>query len=229
MIRAGRPVADDARAAQLMGKAVGTLRNKKLWRLLEPAIVSRPQARYRLYDEELLQLVLDSVLPALSERRELTAQERRMLADARRQLDQCEDRDEDLLDVEEAWMAIPPQERPTWASWKSYVSTGVGPAPDQDPDRDAPGVHFYRSTITRWCANRHQKPVGRPAGSADRAPRDLSGDVRHQQAEQHRARVRALLADCPRPTGEQLTELADELALSRRHIERLLAEVRSAA
>ncbi|WP_280871983.1 hypothetical protein [Streptomyces sp. MJP52] len=63
----------------------------------------------------------------------------------------------------------------------------------------------------------------------DRTPRDLSGDPRHHRAEQRRARVRDFLAAHPRPGGTALAGLADELGISLRHAERLVAETRSDA
>ncbi|NYV73011.1 hypothetical protein [Streptomyces sp. UH6] len=109
MIRAGREAADDARAAQLLNKALGTYRNTKTHQRLTDALVSRPGARARIYDEELLTLLV----PPLLERRRPTAAEAEAVAHARRTVSEAADHDQDLLDAEEAWHAMPPDDRPT--------------------------------------------------------------------------------------------------------------------
>ncbi|TDC06696.1 DNA recombination protein RmuC, partial [Streptomyces sp. 8K308] len=53
MIPAGRKPADSVRAAQLLGVALGTFRNRKAWRTLPPTL-SRPEARQRIWGEEQL-------------------------------------------------------------------------------------------------------------------------------------------------------------------------------
>ncbi|MQY15130.1 hypothetical protein SRB5_53080 [Streptomyces sp. RB5] len=208
MIRAGRTWADDAQAANMMGwKSVRTFRNKKAWKDLTPALISRPDARTRIYDLERLKALLraDAQLPQIPD----------------------EDHADDLLDVVEAWEAMPPDQRPTLATWRSYLSIGTGPTPDDEP---AGAPHFHRRTALTWLDGRERHPGagGRPKGSADKKPRDLSHDRRHLLAESRRARIAAFLEEQPKPTGTDMTALAAELQVTLRHVERLVAEARTA-
>ncbi|MEV8590915.1 hypothetical protein AB0424_28645 [Streptomyces sp. NPDC051180] len=221
MIPEGRTAVDDAGAARLLGISLGTFRNKKAWQQLEPALLSRPDARTRVYDEEVLRaIVAGQPLPA------------RPWLDADAPL-----ADGDLLDSIEAWEALPEEGRVTLATWRGYLSTGAGPSPDTNfgTPRTSPGTktkaapgaadHWYRATVLQWAAQREDAPAsgGRPQGSKDSRPRDLSGDARHQQAEERRAHVRTALTTDPAP---DLDTLAADLGVSRRHAERLVAEAR---
>ncbi|GAA3861850.1 hypothetical protein [Streptomyces sedi] len=201
MIPAGRTPADSARAAQLLGVSLGTFRNRRAWERL-PRIVSRPGARQRIWDEEQLVAAVEGwpVPP---------------LPDA--------PHPDDLLDLEEARLALPEERRPTAATWASYVSTGRGP----EPDEFVFGVpHFRRRTLPAWLAARPGRGAGggRPEGARDSRPRDRSGDPRHRRAEERRERVRELLVEGRWPRPEQL---AEELSVSRRQAERLVAQARA--
>lgn len=203
MITAGRTTATEARAAQLAGMALGTFRNKREWQRLSAALTSRHEAKVRIYDEERLRAVLAG-------------------QDVVRE--QHQDADDDLLDIEEARLSIPEDRRPTPKTWKTYISDGTGPRSDK---RVAGVPHWYRRTVLVWL-DRPVRVGGRPLGSTDTRPRDLSGDPRHLLAEERRARVRTLLAVRPEPSRQDVTELAAALGVSARHAERLVAEARAA-
>ncbi|WP_059010251.1 hypothetical protein [Streptomyces specialis] len=201
MIPAGRTPADSARAARLMGIALGTFRNRRAWEKLPPTL-SRPGARQRIWDEEqLLAAVEGRPVPPLPDT----------------------PHPDDLLDTEEARQTIPAEQRPTEETWRSYISDGTGPR----PDRTVFGVpHFYRRTIPAWLASRPGRGAGggRPVGATDSRPRDRSNDPRHQLAQQRLDHVRRALA----AGGETRAErVARELSVSRRHPERPIAQARA--
>ncbi|MDT0319316.1 hypothetical protein [Streptomyces millisiae] len=201
MIPAGRTPADSARAAQLLGIALGTFRNRKAWQKLPPTL-SRPGTRQRIWDEEqLLAAVEGRPIPPLPTKPHL----------------------KDLLDLEEARLTIPEEQRPTPETWASYISDGIGPSPDEKVF----GVpHFYRETIPAWLTARPGRGAGggRPVGATDTRPRDHSNDPRHHRAQQRIAHVRRLLAADAETPAEQV---ASELSISKRHAERLIAQVRT--
>ncbi|GAB2872871.1 hypothetical protein GCM10022245_04650 [Streptomyces mayteni] len=199
MIPAGRTPADSARAAQLLGIALGTFRNRKAWQKLPPTL-SRSGTRQRIWDEEqLLAAVEGRPIPELP-----------AVADPR-----------DLLDLEEARLSIPEEQRPTEETWASYISDGTGPSPDEKVF----GVpHFHRETIPAWLASRPGRGAGggRPVGATDSRPRDHSNNPRHQLAHQRLEHVRRLLAAGEETPAERV---ARELSISHRHAERLIAQV----
>ncbi|TDC15887.1 hypothetical protein E1265_26110 [Streptomyces sp. 8K308] len=201
VIPAGRTPADSVRAAQLLGVALGTFRNRKAWRTLPPTL-SRPEARQRIWDEEqLLAAIEGRPIPPLP----------------------TEPHPEDLLDLEEARLTIPEDQRPTAETWASYISKGLGPRPVK-----VFGVpHFRRAAIPAWLAARPGRGAGggRPRGAVDRGPRRRDNDPRYKVAQQRVEQVRRRLA-----TEQAIGagDIAEELSISRRHAERLIAQARQA-
>ncbi|MGF1432393.1 hypothetical protein [Kitasatospora sp. LaBMicrA B282] len=139
--------------------------------------------------------------------------------------------EEDLLDVEEARLAIPVERRPTASSWRTYTAAKADATKTAGPRPDTVifGVRFYkRSTIRRWDREerflRGEKSTGgRPAGIKEAAPRPRNAE-RNLIAEQRRERVRAMLHVDPGLTAQQV---GTELGVSREWGRKLLAEVKA--
>ncbi|WP_371523315.1 hypothetical protein [Kitasatospora sp. NBC_01300] len=114
--------------------------------------------------------------------------------------------EDDLFDLEEAYLLIPEDRRPTISTWRTYATStnrkSARLTSIPEADKVVHGVkHWKRSTITNWDQNDRflqgeAKAGGRPAGSADRAPRRRTQPLL-AQADERRAKLRELLAENP--------------------------------
>jgi AraC-like DNA-binding protein len=184
-----KPVGID-RAAEMLGKSPGTLRNTRIWEKVRT--LNRPGARVtHIFDEADVAAYRDGTPPP----------------------PRPAPHPRDLLDIEEARLAIPEERRPTEKTWRTYVyatdKDGIGPPADERVE----GVsHWYRETIAAWAS----RPDGRhrTKGSRNKAPIVREGAVRNA------ARVAELLEADPSVTPAQV---AADLGLSERQAERYLA------
>ncbi len=141
----------------------------------------------------------------------------------------------DLFDLEEAYLLVPEDRRPTIATWRTYATTTNrrNPKLTSIPEHDAVvnGVkHWKRSTIRNWDQNDRflqgeAKAGGRPVGSADRAPRRRTQPML-VQADERRAQLKKLLAENPALTP---AEAGLALGVSSERGRQLLNELKTAA
>ncbi|MEZ0092523.1 hypothetical protein [Streptacidiphilus sp. EB129] len=224
MIPAGVTPADSAFAAKLQGISVATFRRHKAWEQLPP-VLSRKDAKVRIWSQEqLLAAHAGEPIPPLP--RQLTveemSEEQRAAVEAGEAVPTAPDPD-DLLDYEEARLALPAERRPAPVTWRGYILYGTGPTPrPQDEHFGVP--HWRRGALAEWNAQRR----GRGGGPGRQGAPDKNGRVlkaeRWTIAEQRRERAAQMLAEQPELRAETL---AQELGVTQRHAERLLAQARA--
>ncbi|MEU3497606.1 hypothetical protein ABZ747_29455 [Kitasatospora cineracea] len=143
--------------------------------------------------------------------------------------------EDDLFDLEEAYLLVPEDRRPTISTWRTYA-TSTNRKSERltsipEADTEVHGVkHWKRSTIANW--DQHErflqgeaKAGGRPAGSADRAPRRRTQPLL-AQADERRAKLQELLAENPAITP---AEAGAALGVSAERGRQLLNEAKAGA
>ncbi|MET9669604.1 hypothetical protein ABZY19_30265 [Streptomyces sp. NPDC006475] len=196
MIRAGRTPLGSADIAKRKGlKALPRGAAQQL-----PAPVSRPGARTLIWDAEQIDAYLaDEQLPELP----------------------IEESDEDLLDREEARLALAEMGvtlKPE--AWRGYINHGYAPK----ADTEVCGVaHWKRSTIAAWPGQRPGEGAGagRPEGTGK--PLDPSAK-RIVRKEERKARIREMLKQSRGATAQQVAAAED---ISERQAFRLLKEIQA--
>lgn len=215
MIPHGLTPAGDARAAEIFDLSLKRWQTAKRWND-QPGlrVLSRPDAMRRLYAEEQL-----TVAKTNADRRDQDKAPLPMPDIP------APGHDLDLLDLEEALLALPKDRQIALTTWKRYRSPSSAtrlPAPDHtETGEDL----WYRKTIVDWDADRRQHPGGdvggRPAGSKDSTPKQWASTAAK------RARVAELLA--AHGTGLTSGQVQEEVGGSLRTAERLLSEARRRA
>ena len=230
MIPADVVPVDSAYAAASQGVSLSTFRRHRAWEKLTPAI-SRPGAKTRIWSKDQLDASIKG-LPVPKLPRELSLDQL-----TPEQLAAVQDgaamptlpHPDDLLDHEEARLALPEDRRPTRRTWETYLRDGT--APDPRPEDVLFGTaHWRRADLAAWNANRR----GRGGGPGRQGAPNRSGTpgrqgwvLKHDRwtvAEQRLKLTAQRLAESPDLTT---AELAAELDVTQRHAERLVTQVRA--
>ncbi|MQS17510.1 hypothetical protein F7Q99_36325 [Streptomyces kaniharaensis] len=244
MIRLGRSAVDREQIAAMAGKNVRTLSNKKAFDVLDvvrggngsKVLHDLEQAQVLVANLGLKKGQEPAPIPAIPDPTDYTEHELRGYIISALQaekeagfvhditVEELDEMDEDglreyidghdLLDLEEARMAIPEDRRPTESTMHSYY-TGHKGTSLPEPDRTFAGKdHWFRDTIVEWNRSgrrgRGSGAGGRPAGATGgwtpRSPRNLAAAERRRQAVQLRA------DDASMP----IARIADVLGISER-------------
>lgn len=140
--------------------------------------------------------------------------------------------EDDLFDLEEAYLLVPEDRRPTISTWRTYATStnrkSARLTSIPEADTVVHGVkHWKRSTITNW--DQHErfllgeaKAGGRPVGVVETAPRPRTAP-RHVLAAERRAKVQKMLAEDPNVSPAAVGEA---LGVSAERGRQLLNEVK---
>ncbi|MFE4602415.1 hypothetical protein ACFRKE_16350 [Kitasatospora indigofera] len=141
----------------------------------------------------------------------------------------------DLFDLEEAYLLVPEDRRPTISTWRTYATSTnrKNPRLTSIPENDTVvhGVkHWKRSTIRNWDQNDRfllgeAKAGGRPVGVVETAPRPRTAP-RNVLAAERRAKVRQMLAE---DANVSPAAVGEALGVSTERGRQLLNEVKAAA
>ncbi|MFB6670650.1 hypothetical protein [Streptomyces parvus] len=222
MIPYGVTPADDQMAADIFGVSLGYWRDKKMWKTIPGLrLLSPPGARRRVFSKQQL----------------LVAQQQRERAKALNQVPKYDlppvpagEDPRDLLNLQEARLALPEDQRVTLDTWKGYRYGSKTRLPDPDDtvggkesDNGAivGGEDFWRrQTILDWNDNRSGpgNPKGRPTGSKNARPRAAD-----HETEERRHRAAQLFQGDHRLRSK---DLADDLGVHAVHAERILRDLR---